>query len=227
MRNNTSMTKKTGVENLDAFLKSVRPEADQELECMTVGCMLADCTCAQASTSLLPEYFTDSTHREVFRSIKQLCENHCTVDIMSVQVNLMRRLVDIDHIPIVLAKYLECVSTVDYFDYYINILKQLFLKRQFYDLLCIAPLVFDNSTRMDDYIQMAKETLTPLNRALFDTFDRTFVPHWITNGTTTYQVIKSTTGPGGYVWVDGKAVNEYKLLACGFEIRYKDPGSDD
>ncbi len=115
-------------------------------------------------------------------------------------------------------------SHLEHFEYYIKILQQNFLVSQFYKLVCLAPLILGENAEIDSFINLAKSVLIPLNKTLFDTFERPiYKEHWITDGTTTYFVYKNKYGPGGYVWVDGKAVSEFVLLSAGFKRIHEDP----
>lgn len=210
---------------LEAYLNAVKPDDTGDMERAIIQCLLADSSCIKETTILLPEMFADKLNREIFISIKELAEALSTVDVSTISANIRQRNIDIEEKE--LTEYLEKLSPIGTANitFYVRILKYLYLQTQFYDIMSLAPLVLGEKANINNFFDIVKPVLMSLNRALFDTYDGQFKPHWITNGTKTYKVLKSKFDSGGYVWVGNIAVKEADLLASGFERVFKDPGS--
>lgn len=210
---------------LEYYLETVKAEDTKDIERAIIMCLLSDSSEINGAPFLLPEMFTDEMNREIFISIKELTDASSTVDVPTIAENLRQREIG----PVKeITDYLSslCPINASNFDFYTRILRHCHLKSLFYDLMCMAPLVLGEKAKLDFMYENVKPALIPLNRSLFGTFDNVFKPHWITNGTSTYKVLKSKFGNGGYVWIDNVAIPEVQLLASGFEVRYKDPDSE-
>lgn len=210
---------------LEAYLNAVKPEPMEDVERAIIQCLLADSSCIKETTILLPEMFADKLNREIFISIKELAEALSTVDVSTISANFRQRNIDVEENE--LTEYLEKLHPIGTANItsYVKILNYQYLQLLFYDLMSLAPLALGKKANINNFYDFIKPALTPINRALFDTFDGQFVPHWVTNGITSYKVLKSKFDQGGYVWVGKVAVKEADLLACGYQKVFKDPGS--
>lgn len=210
---------------LEAYLNAVKPDDTGDMERAIIQCLLADSSCIKETTILLPEMFADKLNREIFISMKEIAATSSVpFDFFTISTNLKKRKIDITDKE--LTHYLFNLSPVPpaNIKYYIKILSYLYLQTQFYEVMSLSRVVLGEKANVENFFEVVKPALIPLNRALFETYDRPFKPHWITNGTTTYKVLKSKFDSGGYVWVDKVAVKEVDMLACGFEKKYEDPG---
>lgn len=212
--------------NLKLYLDEIKPKTDISIERAIIECLLSDSCCISETDILLPEMFVDKMNREIYISIKEIVDASSPVNVSTISANFKLRNIDIQEKK--LTEYLETLDPVvtENITFYVQILRYLYLQKQFYDLMSLAPLALGENARLDNFYKEIKTALIPLNRTLFDTHDRPFKPHWITNGTTTYKVLKSKFDSGGYVWIDNVAVNEVELLASGFEIVFHEPGAE-
>ena len=208
-------------EYLNLYLDAVKPEARLDIERAIIGCMFQHSSCIKDTFELLPEMFTDTKCREIFSSVCHLYENRCPIDVQTVVADLLHRNVTVSNEEMMVFITDNQPSYAANMTPYVKLLRLSFLQRQFYQMMCLAPLALRKDAHIAIYEEMIKPLLIPLYKALFDTYDRPkFVPHWLTNGTATYKVLKNKYGPGGYVWVDDKPYPEWKLLASGFQKIY-------
>ena len=191
--------------------------------------------------NLEPEMFYDRQLGELFGIIKQLHAEETPVDLFTVS----RKILDPD------LKIKACIiassfSNTEYLGYYAKIVHQEYLKRSYYSLLHLAPLLFDDSIAIDDFLEKFAEEGKPLFDAIgLQKKERgeatessesqeneeeeqmlaaraAFIPHYLINGEEKYKVLMSKFKPyNGYVWVKNKAVKEEQMLKKGFKISYE------